>query len=306
MSSHPSGSTIDSVDIGASITAAGSGRVPLVMEAHASVKILFVRISVSMSFTLGYIELPKMVYLAGNPSGDARIWNPAAANGVLYLNTGSRNSIRGIGEGAGNEMYTIEHMGSDASGETLRVVFSGRETIFRGVKKLVAYGDGGDDHIYVKDGVTSDVEFHGGDGNDVFIYDGTGQATLYGDAGDDYLATGDASTTAFLFTHCGQMIFAPGTDEAKLMDAAIEAGADDVVGNEDGSIEVITPPNDFANIKDALEKAGFRPEFGEVTMKPQNETEFAGEDALKMQKLLDALESLDDVQEVYTTAVIDE
>jgi Ca2+-binding RTX toxin-like protein len=79
------------------------------------------------------------------------------------------------------------------------VVFSGRETIFKGVKKLVAYGDGGDDHIYVKDGVTSDVEFHGGDGNDVFIYDGTGQATLYGDAGDDYMATGDASTTAFLY-----------------------------------------------------------------------------------------------------------
>ena len=69
---------------------------------------------------------------------------------------------------------------------------------------------------------------------------------------------------------------------------------------------MVTPPNEFANVKDALEKAGFRPEFGEVTMKPQNETEFSGEDALKMQKLLDALESLDDVQEVYTTAVIDE
>jgi transcriptional/translational regulatory protein YebC/TACO1 len=102
------------------------------------------------------------------------------------------------------------------------------------------------------------------------------------------------------------MIFAPGTDEAALMDAAIEAGADDVVTNEDGSIEVITPPNDFAAVKEALEKAGFSAEFGEVIMKPQNETEFAGEDALKMQKLLDALESLDDVQEVYSTAVIDE
>ena len=102
------------------------------------------------------------------------------------------------------------------------------------------------------------------------------------------------------------MIFAPGTDETALMDAAIEAGADDVVTNEDGSIEVITPPNDFATVKEALEGAGFKPEFGEVTMKPQNETDFAGEDALKMQKLLDALESLDDVQEVYTTAVIDE
>jgi len=117
---------------------------------------------------------------------------------------------------------------------------------------------------------------------------------------------GTDGSVGFLFTHCGQMIFAPGTDEAALMDAAIEAGADDVVNNEDGSIEVLTPPHDYPNVKDALEKAGFTPEFGEVLMKPQNETEFAGEDAVRMQKLLDALESLDDVQEVYTTAVIDE
>jgi transcriptional/translational regulatory protein YebC/TACO1 len=102
------------------------------------------------------------------------------------------------------------------------------------------------------------------------------------------------------------MLFAPGTDETSLMDAAIEAGAEDVVTNEDGSIEVLTPPNEFSAVKEALEKTGFKSEFGEVTMKPQNETEFAGEDAIKMQKLLDALESLDDVQEVYTTAVIDE
>jgi transcriptional/translational regulatory protein YebC/TACO1 len=117
---------------------------------------------------------------------------------------------------------------------------------------------------------------------------------------------GTDGSVAFLFTHCGQMLFAPGTDEAALMDAAIEAGADDVVTNEDGSIEVLTPPNDFAAVQDALAKAGFKPEFGEVTMKPQNETTFEGEDAIKMQKLLDALEALDDVQEVYTTAVIDE
>jgi transcriptional/translational regulatory protein YebC/TACO1 len=102
------------------------------------------------------------------------------------------------------------------------------------------------------------------------------------------------------------MLFAPGTDEAKLMDAAIEAGAEDVLTNEDGSIEVITPPNDFAAVQDALTAAGFAAEFGEVTMKPSTETEFEGEDAIKMQKLLDALESLDDVQEVYSTAVIDE
>jgi transcriptional/translational regulatory protein YebC/TACO1 len=110
---------------------------------------------------------------------------------------------------------------------------------------------------------------------------------------------------AFLFKHCGQMIFAPGTSEEKLMDAAIEAGAEDVVTNDDGSIEVITPPNDFHAVKAGLEKAGFKSEFAEVIMKPTTENVVSGDDAVKMQKLLDALESLDDVQEVYTSAVID-
>ena len=112
-------------------------------------------------------------------------------------------------------------------------------------------------------------------------------------------------SVAFLFKHCGQMAFAPGTDEDKLMEAAIEAGAEDVVSNEDGSIEVITAPNDFSAVKSALEKAGFRPELAEVTMKPTTETELAGDDAARMQRLLDALEAVDDVQEVYTTAVLD-
>jgi YebC/PmpR family DNA-binding regulatory protein len=117
---------------------------------------------------------------------------------------------------------------------------------------------------------------------------------------------GTDGSVAFMFKHCGQMLFAPGTDEAALMDAAIEAGADDVVTNDDGSIEVFTPPNDFATVKEAIEKAGFKPEFGEVTMKALNETDFSGDDAVKMQKLLDALDALDDVQEVYTSAVIEE
>lgn len=117
---------------------------------------------------------------------------------------------------------------------------------------------------------------------------------------------GTDGSVAFMFKHCGQMIFAPGTDEAKLMDAAIEAGAEDVASNDDGSIEVVTGPGDFLAVKEALEAAGFKPEFAEVTMKPQSETVFAGEDAAKMQKLLDALEGLDDVQEVYTTAVMEE
>jgi len=117
---------------------------------------------------------------------------------------------------------------------------------------------------------------------------------------------GTDGSVSFLFKHCGQMVFAPGTNEDKLMEAAIEAGAEDVATNEDGSIEVITAPNDLPAVRAALDKAGFKPELAEVTMKPGTENELKGEDAAKMQRLLDALENLDDVQEVYTTAVMDE
>jgi YebC/PmpR family DNA-binding regulatory protein len=117
---------------------------------------------------------------------------------------------------------------------------------------------------------------------------------------------GTDGCVAFQFRHCGQLVFAPGTDEARLMDAAIEAGAEDVISNDDASIEVVTLPGDYMAVKDALEAAGFAAEFGQVTMKAGNETELAGEEAARMQKLLDVLESLDDVQEVYTSAVIDE
>jgi YebC/PmpR family DNA-binding regulatory protein len=117
---------------------------------------------------------------------------------------------------------------------------------------------------------------------------------------------GTDGSVAFLFKHCGQLVYAPGTNEDALMEAALEAGAEDIVTNDDGSIEVVTPPYEFVTIKESLEKAGFKAEFGEVTMKPSTETEFAGDDAIKMQKLLDALENLDDVQEVYSNAVIEE
>jgi YebC/PmpR family DNA-binding regulatory protein len=117
---------------------------------------------------------------------------------------------------------------------------------------------------------------------------------------------GTDGSVAFLFKHVGQLVFAPGTDEEKLMEAALDAGAEDVVGNDDGSFEVVTGPHDFVNVKDALAKAGFAPEFAEVTMKPSTEIDIKGEDAEKMRKLLDALESLDDVQEVYTSAVLEE
>ena len=117
---------------------------------------------------------------------------------------------------------------------------------------------------------------------------------------------GTDGSVAFLFRHCGQIVFAPGTDEDKLLEAALDAGAEDVVASDDGSLEVITGPYDFVAVKDALTKAGFKPEFAEVTMKPSTEVAMAGDDGARMQKLLDALEGLDDVQEVYTTAVMDE
>ncbi|MGN0918438.1 MAG: YebC/PmpR family DNA-binding transcriptional regulator [Oxalobacter sp.] len=116
---------------------------------------------------------------------------------------------------------------------------------------------------------------------------------------------GTAGSVAFQFKHCGQLMFAPGTDEEALMEAALEAGADDVITDEEGGIEVICEPNNFVAVKEAIEAAGFKPDVAEVIMKPENETEFTGEAAEKMQKLLDALEDLDDVQEVYTNAVID-
>ena len=117
---------------------------------------------------------------------------------------------------------------------------------------------------------------------------------------------GSDGSVAFLFKHCGQLVFAPGTSEERLLDAALEAGAEDVVTNDDGSIEVVTGPYDFTAVKSALEKAGFKAEMAEVTMKPSTETVLEGEDAARMHKLVEALESLDDVQEVYTTAAMDE
>jgi YebC/PmpR family DNA-binding regulatory protein len=116
---------------------------------------------------------------------------------------------------------------------------------------------------------------------------------------------GSDGSVGYLFKHVGQFIFAPGTSEDKLMEAALEAGADDVIANEDGSIEVLSPPNDFPAVKAALEKAGFKAELAEVTMKPASENALSGGDAQRMRSLLDTLEALDDVQNVYTTAVID-
>jgi YebC/PmpR family DNA-binding regulatory protein len=116
---------------------------------------------------------------------------------------------------------------------------------------------------------------------------------------------GSDGSVAFLFRHCGQFLLAPGTSEDQVMEAAIDAGAEDVTRNEDGSVEVMCAPADFVAVKEALEKAGLKPELAEITMKPTSEAELAGSDAARMRQLLDALENLDDVQNVYTTAVVD-
>jgi YebC/PmpR family DNA-binding regulatory protein len=115
---------------------------------------------------------------------------------------------------------------------------------------------------------------------------------------------GTDGSVAFNFRHCGQIVFAPGTSEDKVMEAALEAGADDVITHDDGAIEVTCAPADFAAVRDALEKAGLTPEVAEVTMKPLADTPLTSEDGERMQKLLDVLEDLDDVQNVYSTADI--
>ena len=116
---------------------------------------------------------------------------------------------------------------------------------------------------------------------------------------------GTDGSVAFLFKHCGQFVFAPGLSEDKVMEAALDAGAEAVVANEDGSIEVICSPAEFVKVREGLEKAGLKAEVAEIIMKPSIEASLTGDDAAKMQKLLDALEALDDVQDVYSSAVMD-
>jgi YebC/PmpR family DNA-binding regulatory protein len=117
---------------------------------------------------------------------------------------------------------------------------------------------------------------------------------------------GAEGAVVFQFKHCGQLIFAPGTDEDKLMEAALDAGAQDVITDDDGAIEVLTAYPDFEAVKNALEAAGFKPEVAEITMRADNTVEVTGEDAAKMQKLLDVLEDLDDTQEVFHNAALSE
>jgi transcriptional/translational regulatory protein YebC/TACO1 len=115
---------------------------------------------------------------------------------------------------------------------------------------------------------------------------------------------GSDGSVAYLFKHCGQFVFAPGTSEDRVMDVGLEAGAEDVVKNDDGSVELICAPGDFAGVKAALEEAGLKAELAEITMKPGAEAALGSNEAGRMRQLIDALENLDDVQDVYTTAVI--
>jgi len=117
---------------------------------------------------------------------------------------------------------------------------------------------------------------------------------------------GTEGSVAFQFKHCGQFVFAPGASEDRVMEVALDAGAEDVVTGEDGSIEVLSAPADFEAVKNALEAAGLKPEIAEVTMRAENPIEVSGEDAVRMQKLLDVLEDLDDVQDVFHNALINE
>jgi YebC/PmpR family DNA-binding regulatory protein len=115
---------------------------------------------------------------------------------------------------------------------------------------------------------------------------------------------GTDGSVSFQFKHCGQLIFAPGTSEDQVMEVALEAGADDVITDDDGAIEVITAPAAFESVKAALEAAGLTPEVAEVTMRPENTVELSGDEGLRMQKLLDMIEDLDDVQAVFHNAEI--
>jgi YebC/PmpR family DNA-binding regulatory protein len=117
---------------------------------------------------------------------------------------------------------------------------------------------------------------------------------------------GSEGSVAFQFRHCGQFVFAPGTNEDAVMAAALDAGADDVVSGDDGSIEVLSSPAEFETVQAALARAGLEPEVAEVTMRPENIVALAGEDAARMQKLIDVIEDLDDVQAVYHNAELDQ
>ena len=117
---------------------------------------------------------------------------------------------------------------------------------------------------------------------------------------------GTDGCVSYLFKHCGDILFAPGVNSDELSEIAIDLGAEDIINNDDGSVEIITPPNEFLNIKESFDKADLKYEFAELTMKAETETELKGSDGERMRRILDFLKDLDDVQEVYTNVVIED
>ena len=117
---------------------------------------------------------------------------------------------------------------------------------------------------------------------------------------------GTDGCVSYLFKHCGDILFAPGINSEELAEIAIDLGAEDIINNDDGSVEIITSPNEFLNIKESFDKADLKYEFAELTMKAETEIELKGSDGERMGKILDFLEDLDDVQEVYTNVVIED
>jgi len=117
---------------------------------------------------------------------------------------------------------------------------------------------------------------------------------------------GTDGCVSYLFKHCGDIFFAPGVNSDELIEIAIDLGAEDIINNDDGSLEIITPPNEFLNIKEGLDSRNFKYELAELTMKAETDIDLKGIDGEKMQKILDDLDDLDDVQVIYTNVNIGE
>ena len=197
------GITFASVGLGFKLGAEGQGRVPVKATVNFSVKILFIRIRASFNITLGYIILPKVVYLAGD-AGTGTGNTQRFTGGALHLNIGdTRAADRGIAETEKNETFIVEHLSGDASGEKVKVIFGGREKIYDGVTSIHAAAGLGNDQIFIRPGVLVPVFLDGGDGNDLLVYEGSGAATLTGGNGDDALITGLAAGAAIINAGAG-------------------------------------------------------------------------------------------------------
>ncbi|HET6548786.1 MAG TPA: calcium-binding protein, partial [Solirubrobacter sp.] len=191
------GISLAGVSLSASVGARGAGQTDLIAEVTVRIHLLFFTISKTATFKIGTIMLPRPVYLAGDgPS--ASLGTAAWSGGELYLNMGLRAasnanfSGRGVGDESADEIFIVEHVDGAAGNETIKVKGMGREKVYSGVSKIVAYADAGNDTIIVREGVLSAVDLHGGGGNDTLLFYGSGNATLSGDDGDDYIETGTA------------------------------------------------------------------------------------------------------------------